>query len=54
MFRIERKKYHAHREKSKSSDKCLTIIVDGMDQLIKDQSPKYKIDFKINFITLAT
>lgn len=32
MFRIERKKYHAHREKSKSSDKCFTIIVDGMDQ----------------------
>ena len=33
MCRCERKKYHSHREKSRSSpDKYLTIIVDGMDQ----------------------
>jgi len=31
--RFERRKYHSHREKSRSSpDKYLTIIVDGMDQ----------------------
>ena len=30
---MERKKYHSHREKSRSShEKFLTIIVDGMDQ----------------------
>lgn len=33
IYRVERKKYHSHREKSRSSpDKFLTMIVDGMDQ----------------------
>ena len=33
VCRCERRKYHSHREKSRSSpDKYLTIIVDGMDQ----------------------
>lgn len=32
-FRIERSKYHHHREKSRSNpDKFMTIIIDGMDQ----------------------
>ena len=32
-FRCERKKYHSHREKARSSpEKYLTMIVDGMDQ----------------------
>ena len=32
-FRIERKKYHHHREKARSEpEKFMTIIVDGMDQ----------------------
>lgn len=33
ICRRERKKYHSHREKSRTSpDKYMTIIVDGMDQ----------------------
>ena len=33
LCRIERKKYHSHREKSRSHpEKYLTVIVDGMDQ----------------------
>lgn len=32
-FRVERKKYHSHREKSRlHPEKYITIIVDGMDQ----------------------
>ena len=31
--RNERRKYHSHREKSRASpDKCMTLIIDGMDQ----------------------
>ena len=33
FFRKERQKYHRHREKSRvPSAKCITIIIDGMDQ----------------------
>lgn len=43
MCRVKRKKYHSHREKSRSSpDKYLTIIVDGMDQS-KSNLPNTKL-----------
>lgn len=43
VYRIERKKYHSHREKSRSSpDKYLTMIIDGMD-LSKTNLPNTKL-----------
>ena len=43
MTRIERKKYHHHREKSRSSpEKYLTLIIDGMDQA-KTNLPNTKL-----------
>ena len=42
-YRKERKKYHHHREKSRSNPtKCVTIIIDGMDQS-KTNLPNTKI-----------
>ena len=42
-YRTERKKYHSHREKSRSSpDKYMTIIIDGMDQA-KTNLPNTKL-----------
>ncbi len=33
LLRQERKKYYGHREKARANpDKCITIIIDGMDQ----------------------
>ena len=33
FFRVERKKYHSHREKArKDPEKYMAIIIDGMDQ----------------------
>lgn len=43
LCRTERKKYHHHREKARSSPtKCVTIIIDGMDQA-KTNLPNTKI-----------
>lgn len=43
LYRTERKKYHHHREKSRSQPtKCVTIIIDGMDQA-KTNLPNTKI-----------
>ena len=42
-YRIERSKYQSHREKARSTpDKCMTIIIDGMDQA-KTNLPQTKL-----------
>lgn len=41
--RNERKKYHGHREKARARpEKCVTIIIDGMDQA-KTNLPNHKV-----------